>query len=224
MDISRLQSGSMRPLLILGTRLLAEELTDLVSDIPGWEVAGYVENLDRAQCARKIAGKPVFWVDDIGQFQSTHSAICGISTVERWRFVDQVSQWDLPFATLVHPLARVSRTSTIGEGSILSPGAIIASNTRLGRHVFVNRGVLIGHHTEVEDYVSVQPGANIAGAVKIGARTYVGMGAMVIDHISIGRECKIAAGSVVTRNLPDHSHVAGSPARNVRVNPLPDAR
>jgi sugar O-acyltransferase (sialic acid O-acetyltransferase NeuD family) len=214
----------MRPLLILGTHLLAEELTDLVSDIPSWEVAGYVENLDRAHCIMKIAGKPVFWVDDIGQFQSTHSVICGISALERWQFVDEVSRWALPFATLVHPLARISQTSTVGEGSILSPGVIVASNTRLGRHVFVSRGVLIGHHTEVEDYVSIQPGANIAGAVKIGARTYVGMGAIVIDHISIGRECKIAAGSVVTRNMPDNSHVAGSPARTVRVNPLLDAR
>jgi sugar O-acyltransferase (sialic acid O-acetyltransferase NeuD family) len=215
--------GNMRSLLILGTRLLAEELTDLVSDIPCWEVAGYVENLDPARCATKIAGKPVYWVDDIGQFQSTHCAVCGISTVERWQFVDQVARWTIPFATLVHPLARISRTSTMGEGSILSPGTIIASNTRLGCHVFVNRGVLIGHHTEIEDYVSIQPGANIAGAVKIGARTYVGMGATVIDHVSIGRDCKIAAGSVVTRNLPDNSHVAGSPARTVRLNPLPDA-
>ena len=206
----------MRPLLVLGTRLLAEELTDLISEIPGWDLAGYVENLDRDRCQTKLAGSPVYWIDEVGPLSSDHHAICGISATRRWEFVDQVDRWGIPFATLIHPLARISKASTIGAGSILSPGAIVASNTKLGRHVFVNRGVLIGHHTVIEDYVCLQPGSNIAGAVRIGERTYVGMGAIVVDHVSVGRNCMIAAGSVVTRDLPDNAHVAGSPARSVR--------
>jgi acetyltransferase EpsM len=208
----------MRPLLILGTHLLAEEMTDLVSEIPGWQIAGYVENLDPDRCRTRLAGKPVYWIDDIGSLVSTHYAVCGISAPLRWQFVDQVDRCGMRFATLIHPLARISKASTIGAGSILSPGSIVASNTKLGRHVFVNRGVLVGHHTAIDDYVCLQPGSNIAGAVNIGKRTCVGMGAIVVDRISIGRDCMIAAGSIVTKDLPDNANVAGAPARKLRAS------
>jgi sugar O-acyltransferase (sialic acid O-acetyltransferase NeuD family) len=211
-------AGDGRPLLVLGTHLLAAELADLIADIPEWELAGYVENLDRGRCRMELANKPIRWIDEIRPLVPTHHAICGISATQRWKFVEQVESLGMPFATLVHPLSHISRTSCIGIGCIISPGVIVASNTTLGRQVFVNRGVLIGHHTVVEDYVSLQPGANIAGACRIGERTYIGMGAVVIDHVSIGRNCMVGAGSVVTRNLPDNVQAVGIPARIVKQN------
>ena len=210
-----MKADTPRPLLVLGTRLLAEELSDLLTDIPQWELAGYVENLDRERCRTTLCGRPIFWIEEIGPLSITHHAICGISTPMRWQFVEQVQKCGMPFATLMHPLARLSRSSSLGPGSILSPGAIVASNTRIGSHVFINRGVLIGHHTVIEDYVSLQPGANIAGVCRVGERTVIGMGAIVIDHVSIGRNCFVAAGAVVTKDLPDNSRVAGVPARTM---------
>jgi acetyltransferase EpsM len=206
-----LMMADTRPLLVLGTRLLAEELSDLMADIPQWELAGYVENLERERCRTRLCGRPIFWIEEIGPLSVTHHAICPL----RWQFVEQVQKCGMPFATLVHPLARLSPSSSLGPGSLLSPGAIVASNTRIGAHVFINRGVLIGHHTVIEDYVSLQPGANIAGACSIGERTVIGMGAIVVDHVRIGRNCMVAAGSVVTKDLPDNSQAAGRPARRI---------
>jgi acetyltransferase EpsM len=213
-----------RPLLVLGTRLLAEELCDLLDDISEWELAAYVENLDRERCKATLCAKPILWIDEIGSLSQTHYAVCGISTPLRWKFVEQVEKTGMPFATLIHPMGRLSSRSTLGAGSILSPGAVVASNTTIGSHVFINRGVLIGHHTAIGDYVSLQPGANIAGACEIGARTVIGIGAIVVDHISIGSNCVVAAGSVVTKNIPDNTHVAGRPARRIRLAAADTAR
>jgi acetyltransferase-like isoleucine patch superfamily enzyme len=52
----------------------------------------------------------------------------------------QVVGFGMPFATVVHPKAHVSPASTLGEGTFLSPGVIIAAHTTLGRHVRVNPG------------------------------------------------------------------------------------
>jgi len=207
-----------RSLLVLGTKLLAEELIDLVSDIDGYQIAGFVENMDPDRCRETLEGLPIYWVDDIAGLADSHWAVCGISTTLRSRFVEQVEPYGVKFATLIHPSARVSSRSRLGDGTIVNPGVIIASNTQLGRHVFVNRGTLIGHHTRIGDYVTIQPGANIAGVCRIGEATYVGMGAVVIDHVTIGAHSVVGAGAVVTKDVPDNVLVVGVPARIVKEN------
>jgi sugar O-acyltransferase (sialic acid O-acetyltransferase NeuD family) len=207
-----------RPLLLLGTRLLAAELADLVSEIPDFRLMGFVENLERKRCAEKLEGLPVHWVDDIVDLAETHWAACALATTHRSRFTGQAASLGFRFATLVHPWARISPSSQVGEGTIISPGVVIASQTVVGRHVFVNRGALIGHHTEIGDYATIQPGANIAGACRIGQATYIGMGALVLDHIKIGSHSIIGAGAVVNKDVPDNVQVVGVPAKIVKEN------
>jgi hypothetical protein len=205
-----------RPLLILGTHLLAPEVADVVSDIPGVGIAGFVENRDRARCEKPLNGLPVFWIEDLVGSAERYAAISGIATTHRNRFTDQMDALGIPFAALVHPTAHVSRTVSLGPGTLVGAGVIIASHTRLGRHVFVNRGALIGHHTSIGDFVTIQPGANIAGACAIAAGTYVGMGSIVIDHRNVGAHSVIGAGAVVIEDVPDHVVVLGIPAKIVK--------
>jgi acetyltransferase-like isoleucine patch superfamily enzyme len=51
------------------------------------------------------------------------------------------------------------------------------------------------------------------GAVKIGAYTFVGAGAIVLPGVTIGKGCLIGAGTLVTKDVPDYSIVAGSPGQ-----------
>lgn len=212
------KDGRAEPLLILGNRTLAVEIADVVSEIPGVRVAGFVENLDPERCREPLEGLPIYWVDELSRFATDHRAVCGLATTERSRFVDQVAALGMRFSTLVHPSARISRTSSLGEGSILSVGVVVGAQTHLGKHVFVNRGALIGHHTEIADYVTVHPGANIAGACHIGESTYIGIGSIVIDHIKIGAHSVVGAGAVVIQDVPDHVLVVGVPAKIVKEN------
>ena len=205
-----------QPLVVLGSRIFAEDVTDLVDDCPEYEVAAFGENWERARCAEPLLGRPVIWIDDLAPLAATHLAVCAIGTTHRVGFIEQAEKLGFRFATIRHPTARVSRTSMLGPGTIVSAGVMVAAHTRIGRHVIVNRGGLIGHHTTVGDCVTISPGANIAGRVIIGDRTYVGMGAIVLDSLTVGRGAVIAAGSVVTRDVPDHVQVMGAPARVTR--------
>ncbi|NTV94341.1 MAG: acetyltransferase [Thiobacillus sp.] len=208
----------MQPLLILGSTIFPEEVADLAEDCGSFEVAGFVENLDPERCRQPLLGKPVHWVDDLAQVGSGHALLCGIGTTKRRRYVEQVEPFGLPFATLIHPSAHVSRTSTVGEGCILGVNTVVASHTRLGRHVIVNRGASVGHHTRIGDYVTISPGAMVAGRCEVGDGSYIAMGAIVIDSIKIGRNSVIGAGAVVTRDVPDNVQVLGMPARVVKEN------
>ena len=208
----------MERVLILGNRALAEEVWDLLSDMTDFEVTAFVENMDRARCAEKLEGLPILWIDDIAPYAKTHKAICALGTTHRKRFIEQAAALGLQFATFVHPTARISTHSSIGEGTIISSGVMVATRTEIGRHVFVNRGVLVGHHTHVGDYVSLMPGANIAGKCRIGEATYVGMGAIVVDGMTVGAHSVVGAGAVVTKDVPDNVQVVGVPARIVKEN------
>ena len=211
-------SQSIKPLLIAGNGSLSVEIADLVSQIPEFEVVGFVENMDSSRCQSKLEGLPIIWVDELAALSKTHWAVCGLATTHRSRFTNQIAAYGMKFATLIHPTAQVSTKSTVKEGSIISPGVIIASHTHLGCHVLVNRGVLIGHHTRINDYATIQPGANIAGVCHIGEASYIGMGAIVRDNTQIGAHSIVAAGALVVKDVPERVQVMGVPAKIVKQN------
>jgi acetyltransferase EpsM len=202
-----------RRLLILGTRTFASEVADLASDIPGVTVAGFVENREQERAGTTLDALPIHWIDDVAGLAADHVAVCALSTTHRRQFIAQGATLGLPFTTLVHPTARVSRTAHVAEGAIISVGVVIGAHARIGRHAIVNRGALIGHHTSIGDYVTLGPGVNIGGACTIGEATYVGIGAIVLDQLTVGRHSVIGAGAVVTKAVADRVQVMGVPAR-----------
>jgi len=203
-------------LIILGTHDFAEEVADLVSQIDSLELVAFIENQDRDRCSRTLLGKPIHWVDELPRFAGSHIALCAIGTTRRFQFTDQAEAAGIEFTVLRHPSVHMLPSASIGPGTILSIGVLVASHTVLGRHVIVNRGAMIGHHTVIGSHVTIAPGANIAGRVRIGDRAYIGMGAQIINDITIGAGAVIGAGSVVTRDVPDHVMVLGYPAAVVR--------
>ncbi len=197
----------MPPLYILGTGLLAEEFS-AIAHPAGYEVEAFVENLDETKTRGRLCNRPVIWVDEL---PAGAPCVCALSTTKRRRFIEQVAD-RASFVTLVHPSATVLEGTVLGEGTIVSTGVLVGSNTRIGRHVFLNRGAMVGHHARIGDFVTIQPGVNVAGAGEIGDQTYVGMSAVVLERLTIGRGVTIAAGSFVSRDIPDHALVAGVPA------------
>lgn len=207
-----------KKILILGTGTFAEEIADVASEIPGVEVAGFVENMDKQRCRQKIAGLPVFWVDEIAEFAKTHYAFCGLGTTRRSIFINQVAKYNIPFAKLIHPSARISKKSSLGTGTILGVGTIVATNTQLGDHIIVNRGATIGHHTTIDSFVTIGPSTNISGNCRIDSCVYIGISVTIIDHVSIGANSIIAAGAVVINDVPAKVMVAGVPAKIIKEN------
>ena len=202
-----------KKIAILGASVFAEEVADIVTQIGDCEVVGFVEGIDRARCKETHLGLPVIWIEDVGQLQNGCQGICAVGSTKRKHFIQQAIDAGLTFTSAVHPSAQMSNTSKIGEGTIVSPGVIIAAYTAIGSHVIVNRGAMIGHHAKIGDYVTISPGANIVGRVNIGDCCYIGMGAVIVDGITIGNNSIVGAGSVVTKNVPSNVQVLGSPAR-----------
>lgn len=120
------------------------------------------------------------------------------------------------FGKAVHPLAVISDTVTIGEGTVVMPGVIIQSDAKIGNHCIVNTGASIDHECVIEDFAHISPHATLCGNVTVGEGTWIGAGTTIIPGVKIGKWCVIGAGSVVTKDIPDGVLAVGNRCRIVR--------
>ena len=131
-------------------------------------------------------------------------------------------------------LATVREEVTIGEGTIIGRGATIENKVTIGKKTKIETNAYITAFSTVEDYCFIAPcvvfsNDNYLGRteerkkhfkgphIKNGAR--IGAGAVLLPGDVIKEDALVAAGSVVTKDVPARITVLGSPAREWR--PVP---
>jgi acetyltransferase-like isoleucine patch superfamily enzyme len=139
----------------------------------------------------------------------------------------------------------IGERTSIRQGArleaILNPNGTWEPKLSIGNNVNIEQGahIVCSCVVEIGDDVSVAPycaivdtyhphdvpdegpkiGARLpleASHVSIGAGTFVGAHSVILPNVTIGRWCVIGAGSVVTKDVPDYTVVAGVPATSVR--------
>lgn len=105
----------------------------------------------------------------------------------------------------------------IGEGSIIGDKAILDARNgiRIGSNVNFSTGVHIW--TEQHDHSDPQflCLSDSSFRVEIGDRAWIGPGVTILHSVTIGEGAVIAAGSVVTKDIPPFSIAAGIPAKKI---------
>jgi acetyltransferase-like isoleucine patch superfamily enzyme len=130
----------------------------------------------------------------------------------------------------------VRERSVIGAGSVIGRGSVVDNDVTLGARVRVQTNVYLTAFTVVEDHVFIGPGAittnddtmsrhapqaSLKGAI-LRRACRVGGGAVLVPGVEVGEEAFVAAGAVVTRDVPPRTVVMGVPARVVREVPDED--
>ncbi|MCK4295307.1 MAG: N-acetyltransferase [Candidatus Marinimicrobia bacterium] len=132
---------------------------------------------------------------------------------------------------MVADLASIRENTFIGEYTIVGRGVTVENNVFIGKRCKLESECYITAYSELEDYVFIAPGVvtsndNYLGrteerfkhfkgvTVKRGGR--IGAGAVILPGKVIGEDALVAAGSVVTKDVPARKVVMGAPARVIR--------
>jgi serine O-acetyltransferase len=120
--------------------------------------------------------------------------------------------WNRHFFLLGRVLSQFARFLT---GVEIHPAA------KIGRRLFIDHalGVVIGETAIVGDDVTLYQGVTLGGTGKEQGKRHptiedgvvAGSGAKILGNITVGKNCRIGAGSVVLRNVPEDSTVVGVP-------------
>lgn len=117
----------------------------------------------------------------------------------------------------------IREKTRIGDRTAVGTAVVIEGNSRIGNDVSLQSLVYIPTDTTIGDHVFIGPNAvltndryppssSIRGPV-INSGAAIGANVTILPGISIGKGALVAAGSVVTRDVPDFMLAVGSPAR-----------
>ncbi|MFJ3379956.1 acyltransferase [Curtobacterium sp. NPDC090217] len=113
----------------------------------------------------------------------------------------------------------IGRGVRVGSRCKIQNAALVYGPAALGDGVFVGPGVVLTNDTVPRAVLpdgTVKSGGDWqASAVVIDDGASIGAGAVCVAPVRIGRWAMVAAGAVVTRDVPDHALVAGVPARRI---------
>jgi acetyltransferase-like isoleucine patch superfamily enzyme len=107
----------------------------------------------------------------------------------------------------------------IGDDCVVGPDCIIygARTVTIGDHVLMGaRVTIIPHDHPHERGALIRDQGMVSAPVTIEDNVWLGANAIVLKGVTIGTGSVIGAGSIVTRDVPPYTVVAGSPARVIR--------
>jgi acetyltransferase-like isoleucine patch superfamily enzyme len=132
--------------------------------------------------------------------------------------------------------AHVRERASIGEDSVVGRGSAVDNEVSVGARVHIQTGCYVTAFSVIEDDVFVAPGVTMTndhtmarhgpdhqlrGAL-LRRACRVGGGVVLLPGVEVGEEAFVAAGALVTRDVPPRAVVMGVPAQRVRDVPDQD--
>lgn len=214
----------MKDIVIIGAISFGKEVVALLEDNNSvneeWNILGFVD--DYLEIGSEFFGYPILGTVDwlIAQSEPIYAVIGIGSLAYREALVHRLDAvaHQITFPPLISHRATITEKSslTLGEGTVVAQGAIIAVDVSIGRFCLINHQVVVGHDSMVGNFVTLNPQTCLSGFCVLEDSVDCGARVVVIPKKTIGHHAVLGAGAVVISDIPPCVTVVGNPSRVVK--------
>lgn len=214
----------MKNVAIYGTGGHGREISNIVSNIPGYEILAFIDDIisNQSENNKQVNEVNVVRIEELKKNDPNCLIAVAIgNSVIRRQLVDKTKKLGFSNIRVIDSSVKISKYTTIGEGAVIFPGCILTVNIKIGDFVHINSGCTISHDVIISDFATICPGVNVCGNVIIGENVFIGAGTTIINGtpsqpLKIEKDCIIGAGSCVTKSLETPGTYVGVPARLIK--------
>lgn len=147
----------------------------------------------------KIIGNLADYENYRGLFQYAFVAIGNNSVRLNW--LDRLLNYGYKIPVIIHPNTYVSNSSIIDAGTIVLPGAVVNTSTKISRGCIININTCIDHDCEISEGVHIVSGAVVRSMSRIARLSYIGAGSCVKSGTCLGEGFILPDGKTADNNM-----------------------
>ena len=163
----------MPPLILVAASGLAREVLSMLDRLPQFSIVGILDD-EPGLHGTSVRGVPILGpLDAVARYPEAQLLLCAGRGSARRHISERLATLgvdDGRYATVTDPSATVSRTCSIGAGSILLAQSALTADVRLGRHVVVMPNATLTHDNVLEDFATVCAGVSLGAASRSARR------------------------------------------------------
>jgi sugar O-acyltransferase (sialic acid O-acetyltransferase NeuD family) len=208
-----------KSLLLIGGGGHCKSCIDVIEEEGKYTIEGIIDSIDKVgtrvlnytvigddDSIEQYIARGFYFLITIGQVRSAE---------KRKKLYNGIKNRNGNLATIISPLAKVSRYAHVGEGSIVMHGVYINADANVGNNVILNTGCLIEHDAVIKDHVHVSTHAVINGAAFIGEGSFIGSKSVLVQGAQLNSEIILGAGSVVVKDIRTPGVYVGNPTKQL---------
>ena len=216
---SNMDSSNLRPIVIIGAATALLEVYDLVEDInnvkPQYKIIGALDD-DSNLHGKSILGIPIIGGLSLASSLKNVSFVFAISSyklrIKRIELFNNLGISADQFITLIHPLADISATASIGRGCTIYSGAVVGAKAQIGDFTLIYNLSFISPYAQMSAFSMVAALAYVGAHATLAIGAFIAGKAAIAAHCHLGIGAMIAFGSIAFENIPHGEFARGNPA------------
>jgi sugar O-acyltransferase (sialic acid O-acetyltransferase NeuD family) len=162
----------------------------------GDRILGFYDDAHTA-LSGEVRGVPI--LGDVGMLKSmlsvepVHVVVAITDNKARLQVANSLRALGARFLTTVHPEAYVSDAAVVGDGSVVTAGAIVHPDAAVGSHCFLGPRSVVDRDAEVGAGTWISAGAIVGPGAQVGARVVLGQNSSVDRKAVVGGDLEIGA-------------------------------
>jgi len=205
-------------LYIIGAGSYGEAILELTYNC-GFKVTGFYDDNEKKK-GMTILGVPVLGTaNDLfkQQIDNKYFAVAIGNNNIRRDILEKIRLKGGNTPSLIHSSAGISPYAEIGRGVYIHPKSVIWTRVIIEDDCIISPLSLIAHHSVMKRGSFVSSSSAIGANIIIEENAFIGIGSTIMTGVKkIGKNSIVGAGSVVIKNVPSNSVVAGVPAKIIK--------